>query len=124
MSRRQCLTDRCVELCLPGRSRCPQHGSSWDRKPPARDAAAYGYGHQLNRVRLLREAGCIGKTGLGGRCALCGGPGTPEDPLVADHIRPVSQGGGSEYENLRAIHNSENHRRGVQLGNQTRRRKP
>jgi hypothetical protein len=41
-------------------------------------------------------AGCRPGTGQGGACELCGRPGTPDDPLQADHIVAVGDGGGDE----------------------------
>jgi 5-methylcytosine-specific restriction endonuclease McrA len=38
------------------------------------------------------------------------------DPLQADHILSVADGGGDELSNLRAIHRSEHRRRSGQQG--------
>ena len=51
----------------------------------------------------------------GGRCELCGGPFTDDDPAEVDHVVALSEGGTNAPANLRVIHRSEN---------QQRRRKP
>ncbi len=48
---------------------------------------------------------------LSGKCAICGKPGTPEDPLTRDHVKPVSLG-GTVKDGIRIVHRSENSARG------------
>jgi 5-methylcytosine-specific restriction endonuclease McrA len=45
-------------------------------------------------------------------CHICGLPGTPNDPLVADHIIPRSLGGTSDIANLLPAHRSCNATKG------------
>lgn len=45
-------------------------------------------------------------------CWMCGRPGTPDDPLTADHVIPRSRGGSHDRRNLRAGHLSCNSARG------------
>lgn len=47
-------------------------------------------------------------------CAICGAGALENDPLTADHIIPVSDGGSNDLDNLRAAHRSCNSRRGNQ----------
>ena len=47
-------------------------------------------------------------------CWICGEPGSPADPLTADHLLAVAAGGPSSRSNLRAAHLSCNSRRGAQ----------
>ena len=95
---------------------CQRHGSrAWRRKPPG-NRWGYGAAYQSNRVILLRRAGCRLGTGIGGACEICSKPGVPGDPLQADHIVSVADGGGDELANLRAIHKSEHARRTAHQG--------
>jgi 5-methylcytosine-specific restriction endonuclease McrA len=113
-----------AKACICGAVDCQRHGSrAWRRKPPG-NRWGYGAAYQHNRVLLLRRAGCKPGTGLGGACEICGKPGVPGDPLQADHIVSVADGGGDELANLRAIHKSEHARRTAHQGHEaTRRRK-
>jgi 5-methylcytosine-specific restriction endonuclease McrA len=89
----------------------------------ARVPGSYGAFYQHNREILLRKAGCRPGTGVGGVCEICGKPGIPGDPLQADHIVAVADGGGDELANLRAIHKSEHARRTGQQGAKAKRRR-
>lgn len=60
--------------------------------------------YQHNRAETLRTE----RT-----CWLCGKPGTPDDPLTADHVKPRAAGGTNDRANLRAAHLSCNQRRGA-----------
>jgi HNH endonuclease len=89
---------------------CERHKRrGWERRP--RRTGSYGAVYHHNRKILLRRAGCRPRTGLGGACEICGEPGVPGDPLQADHIVSVADGGGDGLENLRAINRSEHRRR-------------
>jgi hypothetical protein len=108
---------------LCGAVDCQRHRRrGWERKP--RRPGSYGAAYQHNREILLKRAGCRPGTGLGGACAICGKPGTPDDPLQADHIIAVADGGGDEIANLRAIHRSEHAHRTGQQGAERRRGAP
>jgi 5-methylcytosine-specific restriction endonuclease McrA len=74
-------------------------------------------------VILLRRAGCRPGTGISGACEICGKPGVPTDPLQADHIVAVMDGGGDELANLRAIHKSEHVRRTAHQGHEGAKRR-
>jgi hypothetical protein len=83
--------------CLCGAVDCQRHGRrAWVRQPGF--PGSYGALYQHNREILLRRAGCRPGTGLGGACEICGRPGVPGDPLQADHIVAVADGGGDERE--------------------------
>lgn len=109
--------------CLCGAVDCQRHGRrAWVRQP--RFPGSYGAGYQHNRKILLRRAGCRSGIGIGRACEICGKPGVPGDPLQADHIVAVMDGGGDELANLRAIHKSEHaHRTGQQGHEGAKRRK-
>lgn len=100
-------------------SRCRAHGGR-NRKPRG---GHWGAPHQHYRKQVLAEAGCVPGTGIGGRCALDGRPGTPDDPLQADHIVPVALGGKDEPGNYRAVHRSENIANGVKVRKEIARRR-
>jgi 5-methylcytosine-specific restriction endonuclease McrA len=113
MSPRQCLTYGCVEPCPPGRSRCRIHGSSWDRKPKVRDLAYLDPTYKRNRQTVLaREPVCHW------RFEGCTGRST-----TADHLIAVSRGGSNDLANLVGACEPCNRRRGVALGNDTKRRR-
>jgi 5-methylcytosine-specific restriction endonuclease McrA len=46
-------------------------------------------------------------------CAICGLPGTHDDPLEAGHIIPHAYGGPTTRANMRAEHRSHNRARGA-----------
>jgi hypothetical protein len=60
-------------------------------------------GYRKARAQLLNEETV---------CWLCGGSGTADDPLTADHVLEVAAGGGSNRVEMRAAHLSCNSRRG------------
>lgn len=60
-------------------------------RAPIHDYARY----RRNRARVLAEEPL---------CWICGRPGTPDDPLTADHVIPRNQGGSHDRTNLRAGH--------------------
>jgi HNH endonuclease len=81
--------------CICGAVDCQRHRRrDWVQKP--RLPGSYGAFHQHNRQILLRRAGCRPGTGVGGACEICGKPGVPGDPLQADHIVAVADGGGDD----------------------------
>lgn len=61
--------------------------------------------YERNRALLLANAT---------RCAICGKPAMPDDPLTADHIIPVEAGGTHALDNLQPAHRSCNGRKGQQ----------
>ncbi len=101
-------------MAIPGRSRCRAHSTGWDAKPKERDVAYLDPAYKANRLKVLalepvchwRFEGCTGKS------------------TTADHLLAVSQGGGNELSNLVGSCMPCNRRRGIQLGNATRRMKP
>jgi 5-methylcytosine-specific restriction endonuclease McrA len=97
-----CLGDPMTnEPCyrLTRTTRCEQHTGRLGGTTTQR---GYGTEHQRIRARLLATAT---------RCHWCGKPFTPSDPMVADHVKPYSQGGRSDAANLVAAHRSCNARR-------------
>lgn len=79
--------------------RCPDH-----RKAQPYSSAEY----QAARAQTLSEEDV---------CWICGLPATVDDPLTADHVVAVVDGGGSGRDNLHAAHESCNKSRGATLGN-------
>jgi 5-methylcytosine-specific restriction endonuclease McrA len=114
------VTRRACPHC--GAVDCQRHGSGAWRQKPAGNRGGYGAAYQHARKILLRRAGCRPGTGIGGACAICGKPGVPSDPLQADHIVSVDDGGGDELSNLRAIHKSEHARRTAHQSHAKRRK--
>jgi 5-methylcytosine-specific restriction endonuclease McrA len=111
-----------AKACICGVVDCQRHGRrAWVRQP--RFPGSYGAFYQHNRVILLRRAGCRPGTGISGACEICGKPGVPTDPLQADHIVAVMDGGGDELANLRAIHKSEHVRRTAHQGHEGAKRR-
>jgi 5-methylcytosine-specific restriction endonuclease McrA len=77
---RPCRDPLCPGFALPGRSRCALHALVRARAIGSAARRGYGYQHRLWRLRILaRDPFCA--------CG-CGRPS-----VVADHIRPLSQGG-------------------------------
>lgn len=74
-----------------------------------------GSDHRRIGTLALLEAGAD-EHGIGGVCAICGGPGTEADPLERGHIVPRSRGGANVPENYRAEHASHQRREGARLG--------
>lgn len=62
----------------------------------------------LKRVRSV-HARVLGPCPQTGRCHLCGGEATVEDPFTWDHLKPLVAGGGPD---ARPAHRSCNSRRG------------
>ena len=95
-------------------SRCPECRFGWDAKPKARDAAYASPEYQRNRqIALAREPFCHWRLP---RCTITS--------TQADHLVAVSRGGDNSLSNLVGSCESCNRRREIQLGNQTRRKKP
>lgn len=71
----------------------------------AKLSASPGYHEYLrNREQVLAEEKV---------CWICGLPGTPDDPLTADHVIPRVRGGTHARSNLRAGHRSCNSAKGA-----------
>jgi len=94
-------------------SRCPEHRSGWDRKPKERDLAYIDARYKANReIILAREPMCHWRL-----------PGCTGKSTQADHLIAVSRGGSNDLGNLVGSCENCNRRRGVSLGNQTKRRR-
>lgn len=94
---------RSLTPCLePG---CPELVST-----PGR-CAAHGGGRRVYNSRAYQAARRI-VIGRAKVCVICGKPPTRNDPLTADHVVLVAKGGASTVENLRAVHDSCNKRKG------------
>jgi hypothetical protein len=80
----------CRNVALRGSSRCRVHGG---RKQDPRTTNQRGLGgdHQALRLQALKLAGAD-EAGLGGRCAECGQPGVPGNPLEGGHVVPRALG--------------------------------
>lgn len=98
---RPCLEPRCPSLAT--RLRCPAHERERERRRGTTAQRGYGAAYQRARRALLATATV---------CAWCGLPARPGDPLTADHLVPLAQGGGIEG-NLVAAHRSCNGGRGA-----------
>jgi len=94
-----------IRLCLfgdgpavPNGSRCRRHGGHPNQQGPN----PYTRSYREERKRILTPDAV---------CYLCGGAPTPDDPLEADHVLPLSLG-GEHHGNLRPAHRSCNRRKG------------
>lgn len=93
-----CIVPRCTHPAIAGASRCSKHRNSGRRGPNPYDA-----NHQAIAKQVLASAT---------RCAICGKPPTPSNPLQADHIVPLSEGGQTVRSNYQAAHRRCNIRKG------------
>jgi 5-methylcytosine-specific restriction endonuclease McrA len=96
---RPCLVPGCGRLTT--RTRCLEHRRAWERARGTRQERGYGADYQRARRELVACAEL---------CAWCGRPASPADPMTADHLVPLSEGGGIEG-NLVPAHRSCNSRR-------------
>lgn len=103
MAQRPCLD--CGSLTSASRCRtCHLAGErERDRQRGTRQQRGLDATYDRNRRALLAAATV---------CAVCGLPGTADDPLTAGHITPRSEGGSNGLDNLRAEHASYNYGHG------------
>jgi 5-methylcytosine-specific restriction endonuclease McrA len=101
-------------IALPGSSRCRAHTTSgWYSKPRGRDLAYATTEYRTNRTLAMgREPTCHWRL-----------PGCTLKSTTADHLVAVSRGGSNRAENLVGACENCNRRRGIDLGNQTKRRR-
>lgn len=97
MPPRLCLF--CLRPAVAGTERCSRHGDPTPRTGPRH--------YDSEHTRLAREV--VAEATV---CACCGKAPTPQDPLQADHIIPVSEGGLNVRENYQALLRSCNIRKG------------
>lgn len=90
-----CLEPGCGNWVSPP-GRCPAHGGRRNVYASAE--------YKANRRIVMARAKV---------CAICLKPPTPEDPLTCDHIVAASQGGASTIDNLQAVHDTCNKRKGA-----------
>ena len=92
---------------LSSGTRCPTHtkarARARDRRRGTRQQRGLGAEYDQARAILLANATV---------CAVCGLPGTPDDPLTAGHIQARQDGGPATLTNLRAEHASYNYSQG------------
>lgn len=87
-----------------GVKRCSDCASRYEKVRGTRQQRGYDTVYEKRRAASLAGAT---------HCALCGGPGTSADPLVADHVVPIAQGGRDGP--LQPAHRSCNTRKGGRL---------
>ena len=85
------------------RGLCPACRREHERARGSSTQRGLGADHRRVRAQVLREETT---------CWICGRPGSPGDPLTADHIDARADGGTNTRENMRAAHASCNSRRG------------
>lgn len=103
MARRPCLDCRrptTATRCRPCRLAAERER---DRARGSRQERGLDATYDRNRKALLAAAQV---------CAICGRPGTADDPLTAGHIVARADGGGNTPDNLRAEHASYNYSHG------------
>ena len=91
MQLRACLTCGAISNA----SRCPRH----------RTTTARGLGHTHRKASAHIQPT--------DPCHWCGGYGTADDPITADHLRPRARGGRNTPANYVPAHRSCNSRRGA-----------
>lgn len=96
MAKRPCLD--CGTLATS--ARCPPCTRSKDRARGTRQQRGLNAEYDRNRAIILAAATT---------CAVCGQPGTADDPLTAGHIDARIDGGGNALANLRPEHASYNY---------------
>lgn len=88
-------------------TRCPVHTAQVNRARDQRRGTRQQRGlnaeYDRNRATLLANVTV---------CAVCGRPGSPDDPLTAGHVTDRRNGGGNGLDNLRAEHASFNYSQG------------
>ncbi len=72
----------------------------------------HGYSIHPNKDSAYRRRARTVTLSSATHCHICGKPATPDDPLEADHIVPVSYGGSDGWWNMRPAHRSCNRSRG------------
>lgn len=94
-------TRTCIDCgALTSTTRCHACTRAADRRRGTADQRGYGTVWQALRARLLSGSA---------RCAVCGHPGTPANPLTLDHIVAKARGGSDHPSNLQPLcrhHNS------------------
>jgi 5-methylcytosine-specific restriction endonuclease McrA len=96
------MSRRVLQACLA----CGQPTSNGTRCASCTQPSPYASAeYQINRRTVLAQEH---------ECWLCGKPATPDDPLTADHVIPIDEGGTNARTNLRAAHSSCNSRRGAE----------
>jgi 5-methylcytosine-specific restriction enzyme A len=105
------------KACLCGRVGCQRHLPSWGwankHNKALRDAMYTGAGYRRNRAIVIqREPTCHWRL-----------PGCTGRSTQADHLRPVSQGGSNNLDNLVGSCRSCNEARGRAVGNELKRRR-
>lgn len=98
---RPCRTPGCPAL-VQGRAHCPLH----TRPSPGKIERGYGSGWSRISAQTIRAQPY---------CSICLHPGSPTNPLTADHIIPVKLGGKSTPDNLRTLCRTCNSRRGKRV---------
>ena len=88
------------------RGRCAVCRRKRERARGSSDQRGLGAEHRRMREQVLREETA---------CWICGGHGTADDPLTADHVVARADGGRNVRSNYRAAHLSCNSRRGARV---------
>ena len=97
MALKVCCYPGCGRIAYSGGNRCALH--------PKRGSRSGSYSRNAAKVRAAAT-----------HCYLCGNPFTdPNDPPVADHIRPRVYGGSDDLDNLAPAHRSCNGRKGATI---------
>lgn len=92
---------------LTDKRRCAEHQRRYEaQRGSRRITGAYDTDWQRLRAQAIREHPW---------CAVCGHPGTPDNPLTGDHVVPRSQGGRNVRSNVQVLCRGCNSRKGAQL---------
>lgn len=106
MPKRPCID--CGGLALA--TRCPDckraHRRNEDRLRGSRHFRGYDREHERLRAETLRDTPY---------CVDCGHDGSPDNPLSADHIKPLSEGGRTQRDNYMTLCRRCNSRKGANV---------
>jgi hypothetical protein len=102
------LCSNCGQLG-PRRGYCSRCKRERERRRGSSTARGLGADHRRIAAQVLAEEQA---------CWICGGRGTTDDPLTADHVLARASGGRNVRANYRAAHASCNSKRGVGGGGQ------
>lgn len=100
-----CTAAGCPELGNGGRCRAHRRArqAAYNARRGSSSAQGYGAAHRALRAQAIAERGEI--------CQDCGGAPEPGNPIEADHVVALKDGGTMTLDNIRLRHKSEHSRK-------------